>query len=146
MTRRTSQIFSRILEGWVIVDMVYHKHTFALTSLKKIFFWLCPCMWKVSDNGSNPHCSSSDNTRSLPHWDPREFPDILYISAKSKFCTLFHDTFYLLIFVFLGLHLSHLEFPSLGDESELQLPAYTIAVAAQDLSDICDLHHSSPQH
>ena len=31
----------------------------------------------------------------------------------------------------------------LGVESELQLPAYTTATAMQDLSCICDLHHSS---
>ena len=32
--------------------------------------------------------------------------------------------------------------PSLWAELELQLPAYTIAIAKQDLSFICDLHHS----
>ena len=35
--------------------------------------------------------------------------------------------------------------PQLGVESELQLPAYTTATANQDLSCICDLHHSSQQ-
>ena len=30
-------------------------------------------------------------------------------------------------------------------KSELQLPAYTTATAMQDLSHICDLHHSSRQ-
>ena len=29
---------------------------------------------------------------------------------------------------------------------ELQLPTYTTAIATQDLSHICDLHHSSWQH
>ena len=33
----------------------------------------------------------------------------------------------------------------LGVASELQLPAYTTAAVMQDLSRICDLHHSSPQ-
>ena len=33
----------------------------------------------------------------------------------------------------------------LGVESEPQLPAYAIAIATQDLSHICDLHHSSWQ-
>ena len=32
-----------------------------------------------------------------------------------------------------------------GVESELHLPAYTTATAVQDLSCICQLHHSSPQ-
>ena len=31
-------------------------------------------------------------------------------------------------------------------ESELQLPAYTIATAMQDLSRVCNLHHGSRQH
>ena len=35
--------------------------------------------------------------------------------------------------------------PRLGVKSELQLPAYTTATATQDLSCVCDLHHSSRQ-
>ena len=38
-----------------------------------------------------------------------------------------------------------MEVPGLGVKSELQLPAYTTATAAQDPSPICDLHHSSQQ-
>ena len=38
-----------------------------------------------------------------------------------------------------------MEVPGLGIESEVQLPAYTTAIAMQDLSYICDLHHSSGQ-
>ena len=37
-----------------------------------------------------------------------------------------------------------MEFPRLGVEPELQLPAY--ATATPDPSCICDLHHSSWQH
>ena len=48
-------------------------------------------------------------------------------------------------FYFLGPHLWHMEVPGLGVELELQLPAYTTARATQDLSRICDLHHSSQQ-
>ena len=44
------------------------------------------------------------------------------------------------------LHLQHMEVPRLGIELELQLPAYTTATATQDLSCVCDLHHSSRQH
>ena len=33
----------------------------------------------------------------------------------------------------------------LGVELELQLPAYATATAAQDLSCVCDLHHSLQQ-
>ena len=35
-----------------------------------------------------------------------------------------------------------MEVPRLGVESELQLPAYTIATATPDLSHVFDLHHS----
>ena len=38
-----------------------------------------------------------------------------------------------------------MEVPRLGVESELELQAYTTAMATQDLSCICDLHHSSWQ-
>ena len=43
-----------------------------------------------------------------------------------------------------------MEVPRLGVISELQMPAYTTATATatatQDLSCVCDLHHSSQQH
>ena len=39
-----------------------------------------------------------------------------------------------------------MEFPRLGVELELQLPAYTTATATQDPSCVCDLHHGSQQH
>ena len=38
-----------------------------------------------------------------------------------------------------------MEIPSLGGESELQLPAYATATAMQDPNHVCDLHHSSLQ-
>ena len=44
---------------------------------------------------------------------------------------------------FLGPHPRQVEVLRLGVEWELQLPAYTTATAMQDLSHICDLHHSS---
>ena len=50
------------------------------------------------------------------------------------------------IFFFLGPHLQHMEVPGLGVESELQLSAYTTAMATPDPSCICDLLHSSWQH
>ena len=44
--------------------------------------------------------------------------------------------------VFSGPHPQHMEVPGLGDESELQLSAYTTATATPDPSLICSLHHS----
>ena len=49
------------------------------------------------------------------------------------------------LFCFLGLYLWHVEVPRLGVKLELQLLAYTTATAMQDLSLVCDLHHSSPK-
>ena len=49
------------------------------------------------------------------------------------------------LFCFLGQHLQHMEVPRLGVKWELQLLAYTTAIAMPDLSLICDLHHSSRQ-
>ena len=48
-------------------------------------------------------------------------------------------------FVFLGLHLRHMDVPRLGVESKLQLQACTTATATQDPSRVCNLHHSSWQ-
>ena len=55
------------------------------------------------------------------------------------------DHLYLFIYCFLGPNLWHMEVPRLGVKSELQLPAYTMAIATKDPSHICDLHHRSPQ-
>ena len=49
-------------------------------------------------------------------------------------------------FFFLGLYLWHMEVPRLGIKWELQPLAYTTAIATQDPSCICNLHHSSRQH
>ena len=51
--------------------------------------------------------------------------------------------FFIFIFCCLGLQLRHMEFPSPGVKTELQLPATT--TAAWDTSHICNLYHSSPQ-
>ena len=53
---------------------------------------------------------------------------------------------FIYLFSFLGLQVRHMEVPRLGVEMELQLPAYTTAIAMQDLSLVCDLYHSSWQH
>ena len=63
-------------------------------------------------------------------------------------CFVFWLFFFFFFFCFLGPHLRHMEVPSLGVESELQLPATATATATAmpDLSCICGLHHSSGQH
>ena len=47
--------------------------------------------------------------------------------------------------VFLGLYLRHMEVPKLWVELESQLLAYTTATAMPNLSQVCNLHHSSQQ-
>ena len=49
------------------------------------------------------------------------------------------------LFFFLGLQVWHVEDPRLGVQLELQLPAYTTAIATWDPSCVFDLHHSSQQ-
>ena len=53
--------------------------------------------------------------------------------------------FLFVLFFFLQLHPRHMDVPRLQVESELQLPAYTTATAKPDLSQVCNLHHSSRQ-
>ena len=53
--------------------------------------------------------------------------------------------FFVFSFFFLGPYLWHMEVPRLGVQLELQLLAYTTAIATSDPSHICNLHHSSQQ-
>ena len=53
--------------------------------------------------------------------------------------------FFFFAFCLLGPHPWHMEVPRLGVQSELLLPAYTMATAIPDLSRGCHLHHSSRQ-
>ena len=65
-------------------------------------------------------------------------------------CTAIYDIYlfmYLCIylFIFLGLHLQHMEVPRFRVKSEQQPPAYVTATALQDPSHVGNLHHSSLQ-
>ena len=59
-------------------------------------------------------------------------------------CFLFLFLFFW-FFCLLGPHLGHMEVPRLGVQLELELPAYATATVTQDLSNVCDPHHSSQQ-
>ena len=63
----------------------------------------------------------------------------------SKGLYYFYFIFYSYFFCFLGLLLQHVEVSRLGVQSELQLSAYTTAIAVWDLSRVCNLHYSSRQ-
>ena len=65
---------------------------------------------------------------------------VFYVRDKGKEIGKFAEPrFKEIFFFFLGPLLRHMEVPRLGVESELQLPAYTTATAAQDPSRVCDL-------
>ena len=55
------------------------------------------------------------------------------------------DAFFFFSHFFLGLHLRHMEVPTLGVELGLQVPAYATATATPDPSRICDLRRSLRQ-
>ena len=59
---------------------------------------------------------------------------------------LIYKTDFFCLFVFLGPHLRHMEVSRLGIELELQLLAYTTAIATPDPSCICDLRGSLRQY
>ena len=59
-----------------------------------------------------------------------------FIRVKTEYLP---RNFFSFFFCFLGPHLWYMKVPSLGVESELQLPAYTSATALRDLSLVFDL-------
>ena len=60
--------------------------------------------------------------------------------SKMVVLHILSQFFFVPFFVFLGLHVWHMEVPRLGFESEMQPMAYTTATAMSYLSHICDLH------
>ena len=68
---------------------------------------------------------------------------VIYISALSVGLVFFF--FFFGLFVFLGPRLRHVEVPRLGVQLELQPLACATATSTQDLSHVCDLHHSLHQ-
>ena len=70
-----------------------------------------------------------------------------YCSTNSlSFVGWFFNVLMQIFFFLSGLCLWHMKVPGLGVKRELQLPGYTIAIAAQDPCHICNLHHSARQH
>ena len=78
--------------------------------------------------------------------------EVLFCSVfeirSFRILLIFYQTrhHYLFIFDFLGLHLQHMEVPTTGVKSELQLPACTTATATPDSSHVCDLRRNSWQY
>ena len=80
----------------------------------------------------------------LPGTTINRFFELTTALSSSVFYLFF--IFIFSSFVFLGPHLWHMEVPSPGVQSELQLPAYIRATATPDQSHVCHLYHSSQQH
>ena len=68
-----------------------------------------------------------------------------YASQILNWVWQLHPILFFVFLPFLGPLLGHTEVPRLGVESELLPPAYVRATATQDLSHVCNLHHSSQQ-
>ena len=85
--------------------------------------------------------------RGMPGGTPRP---LCSCCSHTPWTFSFFLSFFLFFFFvfcyFFGQLLRQMEVPRLGVESELYPPAYARATAMQDLSRICNLHHSSRQH
>ena len=81
---------------------------------------------RFSKPSSSPHCHSWSNSQNI------------YLASHSSTTII-----YLFIVFFLRPPPRHVEVPRLGVKLELQLPAYTTAIATSDLSHTCDLHLNS---
>ena len=85
---------------------------------------------------------SEGEEREQQVWRPRgKREDNMSMGLKRRFGFVF-----VFLSFFLGPHLKHMEVPRLGVKLELQLPAYTTATTTEDLSRVCQPHHSSRQH
>ena len=71
---------------------------------------------------------------------------LLLLLLRFLSLSLIFDSFAIIFFFFfLELHPKHMEVLRPGVQQELQMSAYTTAIAMWDLSCICILHHSSQQ-
>ena len=118
--------------------------------------WGALCLMEFLGQGSDLSCScnlrcSCSNAGSLTHC---AWPEIQPTSQRSRVIAdsvapqrelLYHNLFFLVLFVFSELNPQQIEVPRLQVKLELQLLAHTIATTMQELSCICDLHHSSRQ-
>ena len=73
------------------------------------------------------------------HTDVKQYLIEILICISMLVSDIEHLFMYLFFFSFLGQHLWHKEFPRLGVELEMKLPAYATATATWDLSHIYDL-------
>ena len=120
-----------------------HIYTFFSQSLQGCFVLFC--FWLHLQHVEVPGPGSEHKLQLQPVPQPRQCP----ISARvpqGNFCKEHLYLFIIIIILlFLGPHLWHMEVPRLGVELELQLLAYATDTEMPDPSHVCDLHHSSWQ-
>ena len=133
-----------------------NSHSFGV-----LFFFLCDCthgMQKFLGQVSNP-CHSSDNVASLTHCTTRKLIFVCFlvhdfsfnlrlqssayysyhICGSQRCLSFIYNNLVNFFFFFLGLHLWHMEVSRLEVQLELQLLAYTTAIATRGPSCIFDL-------
>ena len=91
------------------------------------------CVGKTDPSALSTEMWTGTETRhiSSQEWMPPSVMIPMDMPLLSSFC-----------FLFIGPHPQHMQVPRLGVKSELQLLAYTRATATQDLSRVCNRHHS----
>ena len=133
------QIFYPFLIGWVIIVLCISWVTHLWDICFAIFF---PIPWIAFS--ISWWCPSKHKFLILMRFSlPIFFLLLMLLVLHLRNLHLIQDHEDLHLFLFLGPHLRHLEKSSLRVQSELQLPAYPTATATPDLSQVCDLHHSS---
>ena len=82
----------------------------------------------------------------IPKQCPFFFFFCLFFTIFWSYNYACHFFFFFLVFLsFLGLFSWHMKVSRIGVKSALSPPTYTRATAMQDLSHVCNLHHSSWQ-
>ena len=90
------------------------------------------------------HLSLSLSPAPGSHWSSSCYYSFAF-SRMSCSCNCIACSLFIFIFCFLGPHPRDMEIPRISVESEPWPLASVTATATQDLSSICDLHHSSRQ-
>ena len=100
------------------------------------FFWLCPWHMEVPGPGIKPMPQQQPKLLQWQHW-------ILNLLHHKQTLDMIHFFSFLAFLLVSGLHLQHMEVPRLGVKLELQLLAYTTAIAMRGPSHI---HSNTTAH
>ena len=101
----------------------------------------CPSLyWFLNILNTNPACSRQEEA-AISKFHMLISQDCCNKLPKTGWIKT-TDTYLFIYFVFLGQHPRRMEVPRLEIQLELSLLAYTPAIATQDPSHVCNLHHS----